>query len=184
MDKLCQILEVSRSAYYDWLNRPPSKRTLKNQAIARLLLLLHTKWPTLGLDSLHAIVKKTIPCCRDTVRKLKNQANIISKRKRAFRCTTNSNHKNPVAPNLLKRNFKCNTPNTVWVGDITYIPTNEGWLYLAIVKDLCTKKIVGYSTSNRIDTALTLSAINMAVRRQKPNGLVFHSDRGVQFFLA
>ena len=110
------------------------------------------------------------------------QANIRSVRRKAYKRTTNSNHKNPVAPNLLMRDFSASVPNKIWVSDITYIPTGEGWLYLAIVKDLFTKKVVGYAFSSRIDTALTLEALCMAVRRQRPGeGLIFHSDRGVQY---
>ena len=110
------------------------------------------------------------------------QANIHSARHRAYKRTTNSNHNNPVAPNLLQRNFRFKQPNKAWVGDITYIPTGQGWLDLAIVKDLCTKKVVGYAYGDRIDTGLTLAALGMAVRRQKPQpGLIFHSDRGVQY---
>ena len=91
----------------------------------------------------------------------------------------------PIAPNLLQRQFTFSRPNQAWVGDITYIPTGEGWLYLAIVKDLCTRKIVGYAFSQRIDTQLTLDALNMAVRRERPApGLIFHSDRGVQYAAA
>jgi transposase InsO family protein len=109
-------------------------------------------------------------------------ANIQSVRKKIYKKTTNSNHSNPIAPNLLQRNFKVFEPNKVWVGDITYIPTGQGWLYLAIVKDLYLKKVVGYAFSERIDTKLTQEALNMAVRRQKPKaGLIFHSDRGVQY---
>jgi len=110
------------------------------------------------------------------------KANIHSVRKNTYRRTTNSNHQNHIAPNLLARNFKFSKPNEAWVGDITYIPTGEGWLYLAIVKDLCTKKVVGYAYGDRIDTQLTLDALNMAIRRQKPQeDLIFHSDRGVQY---
>ena len=91
-------------------------------------------------------------------------------------------HCHPIAPNLLKRQFSFAQPNQAWVGGITYIPTGEGWLYLAAVKDLCTRKVVGYAFSSRIDTQLTLSALDMAVRRQRPSpGLIFHSDRGVQY---
>jgi len=96
--------------------------------------------------------------------------------------TTNSKHTLPVAPNLLLRNFHAAAPNAVWVSDITYIRTGQGWLYLAIVKDLCTCKVVGYAWSTRIDTTLVLNALEMAIRRQKPSpGLIFHSDRGVQY---
>jgi transposase InsO family protein len=109
-------------------------------------------------------------------------ANIHSVRPKTYKRTTNSNHKNPVAPNLLKRNFSFSRHNEAWVGDITYIATGEGWLYLAVVKDLCLKKVVGYAFSDRIDTQLTLAALDMAVRRQRPKpGLIFHSDRGIQY---
>lgn len=108
--------------------------------------------------------------------------NIHSIRKRAFRITTNSKHNYAVSPNILKRDFTANKANQKWVGDITYIPTDEGWLYVAIVKDLCLKKIVGYAFSSRIDTDLTVAALKMAVNRQKPHDdLIFHSDRGVQY---
>ena len=108
--------------------------------------------------------------------------NIHSIRKKAYKITTNSKHSYAVSPNLLQRNFTANKPNQKWVGDITYIPTDEGWPYTAIVKDLCLKKIVGYAFSSRIDTNLTVSALEMAVNRQKPQtNLIFHSDRGVQY---
>ncbi len=108
--------------------------------------------------------------------------NIHSIRKKSFRITTNSKHNYAVSPNILKRDFTADKANQKWVGDITYIPTDDGWLYVAIVKDLCLKKIVGYAFSSRIDTNLTISALKMAVNRQRPqNDLIFHSDRGVQY---
>ena len=108
--------------------------------------------------------------------------NIHSIRKKAFKPATNSKHNYSVSLNLLQRNFNADKPCQKWVGDITYIPTDEGWLYTAIVKDLCLKKIVGYAFSSRIDTNLTIDALEMAVSRQKPQtNLIFHSDRGVQY---
>lgn len=183
-EKLCRILEVSRSAYYDWLSRKPSRREVRDKEILRELVALHQKYPTFGLDSLYAKVKPKFGCGRKRVRRLMKQANIRSSRKKAFKKTTDSNHANPIAPNLLGRNFKSALPNRAWVSDITYIPTGEGWLYLAIVKDLCLKKVVGYALGDRIDTQLVLGALDMAVRRQRPGpgqGLIFHSDRGVQY---
>ena len=110
------------------------------------------------------------------------RAGISSARRRAYRVTTNSNHGYAPAPNLLRRQFDIAEPNTVWIGGITYIPTGKGWLYAAAVKDLCTKKVVGYAFPNRIDAALTVSALGIAVRRERPAaGLIFHSDRGVQY---
>ena len=182
MDKLCPLLGVSRSGYYAWLIREPSYRVLKDQVILRELLRLHQLYPALGLDSLHQMTKDKFCCSRKRVWRLMKQANIHSARKRAYKRTTNSNHSNPVAQNLLGRGFKAAHINEVWVGDITYIPTGEGWLYLAIVKDLFLKKVIGYAYGERIDTQLTVSAVEMAIRRQKPKpGLIFHSDRGVQY---
>ena len=136
----------------------------------------------MGLDTLHQLVRKTHGCSRGRVHRLMKQAKIQSCRKKAYRCTTNSKHDNPIAKNLLMRNFSCSAPNRIWVGDITYAPTGEGWLYVAIVKDLCTKKVAGYAFSKRIDSALTIAALKMAIRRQKPSaGCIFHSDRGVQY---
>ena len=180
--KLCQQLEISESAYYDWLKRSPSKKELVDCAISQNLVSLHQKYPAMGTDMLFQMLKKTFSCGRERIRRLMKQLNIQSVRKKAYKCTTNSKHDNPVSHNLLMRNFKCNAPNEVWVGDITYIPTGEGWLYLAIVKDLFTKKVVGYALSNRIDSQLTINALNMAIRREKPpKGCIFHSDRGVQY---
>jgi len=175
-------LEVSRSAYYAWTTRKPSDRNIKDKAITRELVKLHTKHPTLGLDSLHQMLKSAFGCSRKRVHRLKRAVGIRSTRHKAYRVTTNSNHKNPVSPNLLGRKFRAARPNQAWVSDITYIPTGQGWLYCAIIKDLFTKKIVGYATSNRINTQLCLDALNMAVFRQRPNpGLIIHSDRGVQY---
>lgn len=182
MELLCRLLEISRSGYYAWLCRPVSKRSQRNQALRRALVRLHEKYPALGLDSLYHMLKPEFGCSRGRVHRLMKEANIHSLRKRAYKATTNSRHSHPVAPNLLARNFTFHQPNQAWVGDITYIPTGEGWLYFAAIKDLCTRKIVGYAFSNRIDTQLTLDALNMALRRERPMpGLIFHSDRGVQY---
>lgn len=182
MEKLCQVLEISRSGYYAWLKRKPSARTRSNQALTRDLIKLHEKHPALGLDSLYHMLKKEHTCSRKRVHRLMRQNGIYSARLGVYKSTTNSNHNHSVAPNLLKRKFSFEKPNQAWVGDITYIPTGEGWLYLAIVKDLCTRKIVGYAFSNRIDSKLTLDALNMAIRREAPrHDLIFHSDRGVQY---
>lgn len=185
MGKLCQLLEISRSGYYAWLRGGESARKTANQALLRELVRLHEKYPALGLDSLYHMLKPVFHCSRGRVHRLMKAAGIHSQRKRAYKATTNSRHNCPIAPNLLQRQFTFSRPNQAWVGDITYIPTGEGWLYFAIVKDLCTKKIVGYAFSQRIDTQLTLDALNMAVRRERPApGLIFHSDRGVQYAAA
>ena len=136
----------------------------------------------MGLDSLYHLLKPEFGCSRKRVHRQMRLSGIYSARRRIYKRTTNSNHRHPIAPNLLQRNFTSDRPDQAWVGDITYIPTGEGWLYLAIVKDLCTRKIVGYAFSERIDTQLTLTALDMAYRRRRPpKGLIFHSDRGVQY---
>ena len=114
-----------------------------DQAIKRRLLTLHEKYPALGLDSLYHMIRKELSCSRKRIHRLMNELHIHSLRKRAYRTTTNSAHSYPIAPNLLARRFSFAQPGQAWVGDITYVPTDEGWLYLAIVKDLCTKQIVG-----------------------------------------
>ena len=152
MELLCRLLEVSRSGYYEWLQRKPSVRKLHDQALKRRLLALHVKYPALGLDSLYHLIRKELSCSRKRIHRLMNELGISSVRKRAYKVTTNSRHSHPVAPNLLMRKFSFDAPNKAWVGDITYIPTDEGWLYLATVKDLCSKQIVGYAFSDRIDT--------------------------------
>ena len=160
----------------------PSLRRQKDQELKRRLLSLHQRYPALGLDSLYHLIRPQLSCSRKRIHRLMNEMNISSTRRRAYKATTNSRHAHPIAPNLLARRFSFDKPDTAWVGDITYIPTGEGWLYCAVVKDLCTKQIVGYAFSDRIDTNLTLAALGMAVRRRKPlPGLIFHSDRGVQY---
>ena len=182
MGQVCRELEVSRSGYYDWLNHRPTQRSLRNQVLRQRLVELHEKYPAMGLDSLYHILKPEFGCSHKRVHRQMRIAGISSVRRRACKATTNSNHSHPIAPNLLMRNFTFERPDQAGVGDITYIPTGEGWLYLAIVKDLCTRKIVGYAFSDRIDTQLTLAALDMAYRRRRPGkGLIFHSDRGVQY---
>ena len=152
------------------------------QELLRALITLHEKYPAAGLNALYHMLKRTFNCSRNRVHRLMKKYNIHSIRKNAYKVTTNSKHNYEVAPNLLQRNFDANMPNQKWVGDITYIPTDEGWLYTAVVKDLCLKKIVGYAFSSRIDSDLTVAALEMAINREKPqNNLIFHSDRGVQY---
>ena len=177
MELLCRLLEVSRSGYYKWLHRKPSACKQHDQVLKRRLLALHVKYPALGLDGLYHLIRKELSCSCKRIHRLMNELGISSVRKRAYKTTTNSKHSHPIAPNFLMHKFSFDAPNKAWVGDITYIPTDEGWLYLATVKDLCTKQIVGYAFSDRIDTNLTLAALDAAVRRRyAAPGLIFHSD--------
>ncbi len=182
MDKLCRVLEVARSGYYANKTRALSTRKKREQDVLRALVGLHEKYPAASLDMLHHMLKPQFHCSRNMVHRLMKKHNIHSIRKRTYVTTTNSKHSYAVSPNLLKRDFSADRPNTKWVGDITYVPTDEGWLYVATVKDLCTKKIIGYAFSEHIDSKLTVAALEMACSRQKPTcELIFHSDRGSQY---
>ncbi len=139
VELVCRLLEVSRSGYYEWLGRKPSLRRQKDQELKRRLLSLHQRYPALGLDSLYHLIRPQLSCSRKRIHRLMYEMNISSTRRRAYKATTNSRHAHPIAPNLLARRFSFDKPDTAWVGDITYIPTGEGWLYCAVVKDLCTK---------------------------------------------
>ncbi|WP_243137018.1 IS3 family transposase [Alkaliphilus serpentinus] len=182
VEKMCNLLEVSRSGYYDWIDRPSSKREIKHKRILEAIKKIHKKHPMWGVDPIWAEIKEAIPCSRNTVYSIMKENGIKSKRKAKWKATTNSNHNLPVAPNLLEQDFNIKIPNTVWVGDITYNWTEEGWLYTAIVKDLCTKDVVGYAMGDRINKELVIKAMKMALRREKPSAdLIFHSDRGSQY---
>jgi len=179
---MCDLLKVSRSGYYDWLDRPPSERSRKHARILKEIKAIHKKFPMYGVDPIWAEVKESIPCSRGTVYRLMRKYGIQSKRKIKWKATTNSKHNLPVAPNLLNQDFDVETPNTVWVSDITYNWTDEGWLYTAIIKDLCSKEIVGYAMDKRMTKKLVIKALRMALERATPGpSLIFHSDRGSQY---
>ena len=129
MDQLCRLLEISRSGYYAWLHRGISPRKQQDQQLSRQLITLHQQQPASGLDTLFHMIRRKMVCSRKRIYRLMRQLHIQSARKFAYKRTTNSRHSHPVAPNLLNRNFQVSNPNTVWVGDVTYIPTGQGWLY-------------------------------------------------------
>jgi putative transposase len=178
---LCETLEVSRSAYYARRNRKPGKRALDDIAIRKEIRASHSAAPCYGVDNIHADVREKLVCGRNRVRRLMREMGISSKRKRKYKATTNSKHSYLVSPDLVKRKIP-DAPNKVWVSDITYISTDEGWLYLAIVKDLFSKEVVGWAYGERITTELAIEALHKAIKRHKPPaGLIHHSDRGVQY---
>ena len=181
----CEVLQVSRSGFYGWRKRPPSARHQRQQVLLEEIRQVHADSRTnYGSPRVHAeLVARGQACNRKTVAKLMRNAGIRSRSRKRFRVqTTDSNHRRPVAENLLNRNFRPATANQTWVADITYVPTDEGWLYLAAVLDLYSRKIVGWSMSTTIDSRLVVDALEMAVQRQRPPvGLIVHSDRGVQY---
>lgn len=179
---LCEVLGVSRSGYYAWKARPPSDRSKEDARLAVEIAAAHKKSKKrYGSPRVHrALRKKGLRVGRKRVERLMRERGIVGRRKRRFRKTTDSNHTNPIAPNLLARNFEPAAPNEVWAGDVTYVATDEGWFYLAVLLDLYSRRVVGWAMSATNDTALALAALHRAVRARGgvPRGLVHHTDRG------
>jgi putative transposase len=181
---MCKVLLVSRSGYYRWTKGVKSPRKLDYERLRPLVKEIHSQSKeSYGARRIaEELTALGEPCGRTKAASLMKEASIEAKQKKRFKVTTNSEHKLPVAPNLLERNFTADEPNRVYVGDITYIWTREGWLYLAIVLDLYSRRIVGWSMSNRMKTSLVVDALKMAIWRRKPGeGAIFHSDRGSQY---
>jgi transposase InsO family protein len=182
---LCDALEVSPSGYYSWLRRPPSFQEQRREALLVLIQGVHAEAKgRYGSPRLHAALEaRGQPCSVNTVAKVMRDNGIRAKSARKFRCRiTDSNHALPVADNVLDRQFDPEGPNEAWVADITYVPTGEGWLYLAVVEDLYSRKVVGWSMAATMESRLVVDALEMAVQRRLPGeGLVAHSDRGSQY---
>jgi putative transposase len=181
---MCQVLDVSTGGYYQWRIRPPSARQERGEALVAEIKSIHREVKArYGSPRIHAeLVARGHSCCVNTVARLMSRAGVAAKTRRKFRCTTDSNHGHPVAENILDRQFEPEAADRAWTADITYIPTREGWLYLAAVEDLYSRRIVGWSMSERIDSRLVVDALEMAVSRRLPGaGLVAHSDRGSQY---
>lgn len=184
---MCRVLGVSRSGFYAWAEREPSGRAREDQRLLLEIRSIHrASQETYGSPRVHAELReKGERCGRSRVERLMRKDGLAARVRRRFRVTTNSNHGHPIAPNLLERRFGVDEvagPDQVWVGDITYVPTREGWLYLAVVIDLATRLVVGWSMKSTLHTSLTLDALRMALWRRRPEaGLICHSDRGVQY---
>jgi transposase InsO family protein len=181
---MCRVLGVTPGGDYGWRKRPPCPTARRREALVETLKVIHGEVKArYGSPRLHAeLVARGQPCCVNTVAKLMRQNGIAARTKRKFRCTTDSNHERPVAENVVNRQFAPTAANPVWTADITFIPTREGWLYLAAVEDLYSRRIVGWSMSERIDSRLVVDALEMAVLQRRPGaGLVAHSDRGSQY---
>jgi putative transposase len=182
---LCRLLEVAPSGYYAWrLPRPPRPRAQRHQALLTHIRAVHAETKArYGSPRVQAeLAARGQQCCVNTVARLMRQHGIAAKTKRKFRCTTDSNHHHPVAENHLDRQFTATAPNQAWVADITYIPTREGWLYLAAVEDLYSRQVVGWAMGQHLTSRLVVDALAMAVQRRLPGaGLVAHSDRGSQY---
>lgn len=181
---MCKAMHVSKSGYHAWRSRPASSRKSEEFRLLRLVEKVHLgSRGTYGSPRVHAVLSGLgETCSRPRVARLMKRFGIRAKTKRKFKATTDSKHKLPTASNILNRNFNPTAPNKVWAGDITYLSTKEGWLYLAVVLDLYSRKVVGWSMGETLNRELTLEAMRMAIRQRQPGSdLLSHSDRGSQY---
>ena len=181
---LCRVLGVSRSGFYAWRSREPSAAAVRREELAGQVAAIHAEVKgRYGSPRIHAeLVARGTACCVNMVARVMREAGIAAKTKRKFRQTTDSNHALPVAENVLDREFDTGEPNASWVADVTYIPTREGWLYLAAVEDLFSRRVVGWSMDATMTSRLVVDALEMALAGRDPGpGLVAHSDRGSQY---
>lgn len=181
---MCRMLEVSPSGFYAWSGRKPSKRAIEDQRLGAKVAAVHKQSRRrYGSPRIHRELRAVgTRIGRKRVARLMGAQGLVARPKRRFRRTTDSSHGRPPAPNLLGRRFVTNAPDNAWVTDITYLWTKEGWLYLAAVIDLFSRRVVGWAISERIDAALCCKAVrNALISRQPAPGLIVHSDRGSQF---
>ena len=185
VDDLCEVLGVSRGGYYAWRNRLESDRSQRQRKLADEMRAIHEEpyKDSYGSPRMHKeLIARGYEVCENTVAQLMKDQDLKSSTKKKFRHTTDSNHSHPVAKNVLNQAFEQEKPDQVWVSDITYIPTREGWLYLVCILDLYSRKVVGWSMSHRMTKELVLSALGMALLRRRPEAeLMHHSDRGSQY---
>jgi len=181
---MCDILGVSRSGYYSWRSRPLSARAKSDQALlVEIREIFRQSKRTYGYPRVHKeLLSRGISCGRDRVARLMREAGLRAEHKRKYYATTQSDQKRPVAPNLLKQDFATEAANQKWLTDITFVPTDEGWLFLAPILDLYSRMVVGWAMEAYLDRRLTLKALKMALRRRRPSaGFLHHSDQGRQF---
>jgi putative transposase len=182
---MCRCFKVSRSGYYAWLQRKPSQRLQRCQELDRQVRsLFHKHKQRYGAERLQRKMLKENgkPYDLKTIAASLRRQGLKAKAGRKFKATTNSRHNLPVFDNLLRQDFSATAPNQKWAGDITYLWTDEGWLYLAVIIDLFSRQVVGWSMSERMTADLACDALRMAIfRRKRPKGVIVHSDRGSQY---
>jgi putative transposase len=181
---MCRLLVVSRSGYYQWKKRPPSKHNQAHEALAtEVKRVFDDEKARAGSPRIAKRLKEEgHRASRHTVAKIMKTRGWRAKAARKYKATTNSNHSLPVAPNLLGQNFEAAAPDQKWVSDITYIWTDEGWLYLAVVLELYSRRVIGWAMAERMTATLVCDALMMALwRRHLPKGVIVHSDRGSQY---
>jgi transposase InsO family protein len=181
---MCRMLGVSKAGYFAWRDRREPVRTAGNQAMGARIRAIHAgSRTTYGSPRIHRELRKqNVRVSRKRVERLMRVEGIRARPRRRFVATTDSHHDLPVAENLLAQNFTATAPNQRWVTDITYVPTGEGWLFLAAILDLFSRRVVGWSMQDRQDTSLVLNALELALRQRRIRpGLIHHSDRGCQY---
>jgi putative transposase len=181
INTMCRVLAVSRSGYYAWKKRPEPSRSTQDAQLAAEIAGAHKRSRGIyGSPRVHRDLKaRGIHVGKKRIERLMRESGLRGRRKRRFCCTTDSKHALPIAPNVLDRRFHADAPNRVWVGDVTYIATDEGWLYLAVLLDLFSRRVVGWATSATNDRALALDALDHALKHRRPEtGLLHHTDRG------
>jgi putative transposase len=183
---MCRVLEVSKAGYYAWCARPLCERVKDDRVLTeKIRKIQHEVKQRYGSPRVRMELRALgFPCGKKRVNRLMQAANLSARHGRSFRTTTQSKHAHPVAPNVLDRQFAVETvgeANRVWASDITYLPTQEGWLYLAVVLDLASRRVVGWALRTRPEQELALSALRMALAHRGARGGLHHSDRGVQY---
>jgi len=184
VQKMADALDVTRSAYYAWKKRGESHRSKENGRLLERIRILHAgSYGIYGSRRITAVLQLEGQLCgKNRVARLMREGSIVSRMRRKFRITTHSKHTLVNAENLLRQNFNTDKPNRLWVSDITYIWTKEGWLYLAVILDVFSRLVIGWSLSSRLHHSLVCRAFQQAVRKRDVRpGLIFHSDQGVQY---
>lgn len=181
---MCRVFRVSRSGYYSWRTRPESARSRENRQLLTRIQSIHVRSREAygTIKTQRALRDDGLGYSRNRIARLRQVNGIVAKRVRRFRLAYAARHSEPAAPNLLERNFTVHAPNRVWVGDITVIHTREGWLHLAVLLDLCSRKVVGWAMSDRQNRPLAIDALMMAIERRQPEpGLIHHTDQGILY---
>jgi transposase InsO family protein len=185
VEDMSRAFDVSKSGFYAWIRRGPSRRRHEDETVLgpQIRITFERSRQTYGCMRIGEILKHSgIGTSLRRIRRIMVQNNLVPKKVRRYKRTTISGGQMRIAPDLVKRQFSCQTPNTVWISDITYIWTLEGWLYLAIILDLCSRYVVGWATGDRINDDLVIRALTMAVTQRSPNpGFILHSDQGSQY---
>lgn len=181
---MCRVFSVSRSGYYSWRSRPESQRAIENRCLDAHIKAIYMKHK--GRSGSPKITEELhdngFSVSKNRVARRMKAAGLRSIVRRKFRATTDSKHSHPIADNLLQRDFSANAPNTIWVSDITYVATQRGWLYLTVIIDLFSRMVVGWALSSSLSHEMVVTALKRAIRNRHPGeGLIFHSDRGVQY---